>query len=248
MVNTLLSDLGRRMDSVATFERAYRMKAQPWQVPYLQDQGDILILKGRQIGASTAVGAKAIHMAHYDPGSLAVIISKSQRHSTELTRRSRAALRNIERIRLDQDSATEIGLANGSRILSLPGKPTGVRGYTAKILVIDEAAFVEEETWVAARALVATGGQVIVQSTPNGAAGWFHDLWVNGGPRWHRYHIRSDEVATISKEFLAEELRSMGAYAFRAEYGAEFLEAGAGLFSGEVLRTLVEENARTYFA
>lgn len=249
-MNPLLADLDRRWDQVATFERAYRMTAQPWQIPYLQDERDILVLKGRQLGASTAVGAKAIHMAHYRSGSSVVIISKGLRDSTRLTARARAAMRNMERLSLDRDSASMIGLSNGSEIHSLPGTAPAVRGFTAQLLVIDEAAYVAEETWVAARPLVATGGQVIVQSTPNGAAGWFYDLWMDGGPRWSRYHVPSDDpklVTVIPKKHLEEERRSMSEYNYKAEYKAEFLQAGAGLFSGEVLRTLIDENTKAYF-
>lgn len=39
-------------------------------------------------------------------------------------------------------NAESITFNNGSRILSLPSNPDGIRGYTARIVCIDEAAFV----------------------------------------------------------------------------------------------------------
>jgi hypothetical protein len=60
------------------------------------------------------------------------------------------------------------------------------------------------------------------------------------------HQIRSDEVPTISKEFLAQEKISMGEYAYKAEYCAEFLEAGAGLFDAEVLQGMVDAGAQAY--
>lgn len=246
----------RRNSTTDTFERAFRMPilrirtmdGQDWQDGYLQETHDCLVLKGRQVGASTCAACKAMHLCHYRPGSLAVIVSPSQKQSQEIAIRSKAGLLNIERLPLIQDSASIIQLANGSRILSLPGTATSVRGYTAQLLIVDEAAYVDEETWIAARALVATGGQVIVQSTPKGAAGWFYDLWVGGDPAWNRYRVKSEEVPTISRDFLAKEKISMGEYAYKAEYGAEFLEAGAGLFDGESLRKMVDQEASPYFA
>lgn len=254
-MNRLAQDLHDRMSVRSTFERAFRMAAMDvhtadgrnWQLEYLEDEDDILGMKGRQIGASTCAAAKVIHIARYEPGSLSVIVSPSQKQSQEITIRCKAGIRNIERLPLAQDSASIIQLANGSRIMSLPGTATSVRGYTARLLVVDEAAYVDEETWIAARALVATGGQVIVQSTPAGAAGWFYDLWMDRSQKWSRYRVRSDEVPTIDPAFLAREKLSMGDYAYKAEYGAEFLEAGAGLFSAESLRLMVDPEARPYF-
>jgi hypothetical protein len=245
-MNSLIHDWNQLEDQVATFNRAFRMDALEWQKGYLPNERNAIVLKGRQVGASTAASIKAIHLAHYHPGSLAVIVSPSMKQSQEIAIRAKAGIRNLERLPLQQDSATMIRLANGSRIMSLPGTATSVRGYTAQLLIVDEAAYVEEETWVASRALVATGGQVIVQSTPAGAAGWFYELWRSNDPTWDRHQIRSDEVPTISKEFLAQEKISMGEYAYKAEYCAEFLEAGAGLFDAEVLQGMVDAGAQAY--
>jgi phage FluMu gp28-like protein len=86
-----------------------------------------------------------------------------------------------------QDSASMLGLANGSRILSLPGTARSVRGWSARLLVIDEAAFVDEATFTAARALVATGGRMVVQSTPADEFGPFHELVMADDPAWARF-------------------------------------------------------------
>jgi len=247
--NRLALDMDRRGDVVSTFERAFRMDAlrleSGWQVDYLRDPNNIIVLKGRQVGASTGAGAKAVHVAHYRPGSLVVIVSPSQKQSGEIAIRCKAGIRNLERHPLEQDSAMTIRLANGSRIMSLPGTATSVRGYSADVLIVDEAAYVLEDTWTAARALVATGGQVIVQSTPSGAAGWFYDLW-QGAPSWSHYRIPSADVPTISREFLEAERIAMGDYAFKAEYGAEFLAAGAGLFDGASLRGMIDKASQPY--
>ena len=257
--NRLAVDMDNRGDVVSTFERSFRIPVMrlevplghelghAWQVYYLRERMNAIVLKGRQVGASTCAAAKALHVAHYQPGSLVVIVSPTQKQSGEIAIRCKAGLRNIERHPLEQDSAMTIRLANGSRIMSLPGTATSVRGYSAQLLIVDEAAYVDEDTWTAARAVVATGGQVLVQSTPAGKAGWFYELWTAGGPAWARYHVRSEEVPTISRDFLESERLAMGDYAFKAEYGAEFLAAGAGLFDGTALRGMVDASSQPYF-
>jgi hypothetical protein len=58
-------------------------------------------------------------------------------------------------------------------------------------------------------------------------------------PAWAKYVIRSDEVPTISAEFLEQERRSMAPDAYAAEYEAVFGKAGASLFTIDQLAGLV---------
>lgn len=230
-------------DAQATFSRAFRMAPLSWQEGFLDSSGNVVVLKGRQVGASTSAAAIALHVSRFRPGSLAVIVSPSQRQSQEIAIRAKAGLRNLERAPLEQDSVTTIGLANGSRIMSLPGTEASIRGYSADLLIVDEAARVEESTWVSARALVATGGRVIAISTPAGAAGWFYDLW-SGSDNWTRIRVRTDEVPTVSPEWLAQERRSMSEADYKSEYAAEFVTAGlGGYFNPEALAAATREVA-----
>jgi hypothetical protein len=114
------------------------------------------------------------------------------------------------------------------------------------LVIVDEAAYVDPATWIALRPLVAaTQGRVVVQSTPAHAEGDFYELATGEDPNWARLTVRSDEVSTISPEFLEAERRAMGPDAFDCEYMAVFGKAGASLFSAERLAslTLPEEAA-----
>ena len=46
-------------------------------------------------------------------------------------------------------------------------------------MIIDEAAFIDriEEIWGSAQQTLATGGQAIILSTPNGTGNFFHKTW-----------------------------------------------------------------------
>lgn len=83
---------GHSLTAVDTFERAFGFGAMPHQVAYLTETRDTVVLKGRQIGATAAAAALAVHTARSQPGSTTVIISPSLRQSSEVTGRARIAL------------------------------------------------------------------------------------------------------------------------------------------------------------
>ncbi len=112
-------------------------------------------------------------------------------------------------------------------------------GWTARLLIIDEAAFVEPATFTAARALVATGGRLVVQSTPAEEWGDFHELVTGDDPDWARFTVRSDSVSTIAPEFLEGERRAMSPDDYAREFECRFGKFGASLFTAERLADLI---------
>lgn len=204
------------------FEAAFGVAPMEWQYGYLDETLPTVVRKGRQVGATQSAAGLAIWTARSRAGADAVIISPSMRQSSEITVRARIGLDNLGD-KLVQDSAGLIRLKNGSRIVSLPGNSRGIRGYAPMLVVVDEAAWVADDTWTAARPLVAaSGGRLIVQSTPGYPTGFFHSLATDTPDGWVRLLVRSTDVATIDPEFLAREQAEMSPALFRQEYMAEF--------------------------
>lgn len=235
---TLAHDLAAALDPAVTFADAFGEDPLPWQVDYLREHRPTVVLKGRQVGASTAAAALGIHVVRYRRDVNVVIVSPSLKQSTEITTRARAGLRQLGE-RLVQDSTSLLRLANGSRIISLPGTARSVRGWTAAVLVIDEAAFVEDATFTAARALVATGGRLVVQSTPADEAGAYHAIVTAEDPSWARFTVPSASVPTITPAFLEAERQALGPDVFAREYECRFAKAGASLFTVDRLASLI---------
>ena len=232
---TLVADLRAAFDPVVLFERATGLVALPWQTQYLRATGNVAVLKARQTGATTSAAVIALHCAMYHEAVDVVLISRSQKQSGEIIKKVRHAARRLN-LRFDQDSATMLQLRNGSRIVSLPGTPASVRGYTVGhggVLVIDEAAFVPPETWEASRALIAAGGRWIVQSTPADQYGDFFELVSGADPDWLHISIRADEVPHISAEYLEAQRRAMSVDAFDREFCAVFGKVTAALFTAD---------------
>lgn len=239
---SITADFRAALDPAELFRQAFGNAPHAWQSEYLRETRNAVNLKGRQVGASQAAAALAIHSCRYWPNTNAVIVSPSLKQSTEITTKARVGLYALG-IRLLQDSSSMLRLANGSRILSLPGTAKSVRGWTARLLVLDEAAYIEPETFTAARALVATGGRLVVQSTPADEVGAFYDLVTDTPANWASFSVRSDSVSSINDDFLASERKSMTPDEYAREYECAFGKAGASLFTMARINDLVLQEA-----
>lgn len=199
----------------------------------------------RQWGKSTTAAAKALHVAEYEPGSLAVVIAPGLRQASELVRKCEMfASRLGYKARGDGDSPVSLVLPNGSRIVGLPGNEATVRGYGAvRLLVIDEAARVSDALYQAVQAFVAVGGGAEwLLSTPFGRRGFFWREWERGGARWERHRVAAGECARIPAEFLAEQRQIMSEWWYRQEYECEFVDTSGGVFGHDgVLATLSDD-------
>jgi hypothetical protein len=233
-------DLAAALDPVVLFRCATGYEALPWQQAYLRARGDVALVKSRQIGASTAAAIRCCHVTMYANDRTALVISPTMKQSTEILNKARSAFRELG-VRLRADSASVLGLRNGSRVVSLPGSARAARGYSATLLIIDEASFVPDEVFAAiGPTTIATKGITIMQSTPDVALGTFHAVASSEDDTWTRFVVPATEVSTIDPEWLERERRSLPADVFAAEYLCQFRDPGAvQLFDEDHLASLV---------
>ena len=234
----LEADLAAALDPVLLMRRA-GMEPDPWQADLLRSRSEsTLLLCSRQAGKSTVTAAMALHEALYRAPALVLLLSPSLRQSCELFRKVAFFFRTLEgAVPVEQESALRLELANGSRILSLPGKEETIRGYSGvSLLVVDEAARVPDDLYFAIRPMLAvSGGRLVALSTPFGKRGWFHDAWHAGERAWRRVRVTAADCPRIPATFLAEEQRAMGEWWFAQEYLCEFKETTDQVFSHEVV-------------
>jgi hypothetical protein len=232
-LSPMLKDLAA--DPAAILTRA-GMTADPWQQTCLRCSHDrILLLCSRQVGKSTTAAALALKAALLTAGALVLLLSPTERQSKELLRKVAALYRALGRpipLARSKDSTLQIELANGSRIIALPGNEATTRGYSgAQLVVLDEAARVPDDLYFAVRPMLATsGGQLVCLSSAYAKQGFFYIEWT-GSNRWHRVKVRADECPRISAEFLAEERRALGDRWYAMEYEGEFGDAIDAVFS-----------------
>ncbi|HEY9247517.1 MAG TPA: terminase family protein [Rariglobus sp.] len=198
----------------------------------------VLLNCSRQWGKSTTTAARAVHEACTVAESLTLVVSPSARQSGEFLRKAEALTRK-RGMRLGGDGDNEISLAfpNGSRVVGLPGNEQTVRGFSAvSLLLMDEAARVSEELYLAVRPMLAvSGGAIWLLSTPNGKRGFFWEAWEHGGREWERVRVAATECPRIPGEFLERERRTMADRYFRQEYLCEFVQGDDAVFDRELI-------------
>jgi hypothetical protein len=136
-------------------------------------------------------------------------------------------------------------LANGSRIVALPGDEKNIRCYSGvSLLIVDEAARVEDALYYAVRPMLAVSrGRMVCLSTPFGKQGFFFEAWT-GTDTWNRYRIIADECPRITPDFLAEERRALGPRWFAQEYLCSFEDTTDAVFAyDDIMAALSEEVA-----
>src|SRR4051794_33432491 len=101
------------------------------------------------------------------------LVSPVQRQSTEVFHKILEAYNAINRpIRAEYETQLKIELANGSRVICLPGKEETVRCYTPDLMIIDEASRIPDDLYRAGRpSLAVSKGRLIALSTPFGQRG-----------------------------------------------------------------------------
>jgi hypothetical protein len=192
----------------------------------------MLVLNARQTGKSTTAAALALKTALLTPGSLTLLLAPTERQSGELLRKVYGLFRRLRRpVAAVRENALSLELANGARILALPGDEEGIRCFSAPALVVlDEASRVSEALYLSVRPMLATsGGKLVCLTTPFGKRGWFFDAWTGKG-RWERVKVTADQCRRISADFLGEEREALGERWFLQEYCCEFVETVDSVF------------------
>jgi Terminase large subunit, T4likevirus-type, N-terminal len=217
----------------------------PWQAQLLGSQHPrVLILAARQCGKSSVSACIALQTALLKPGSPVLLLSPSLRQSGELFKKIVAGYAALKRpVPVLRETALQLELANGSRIVSLPGAEETVRGFSGvALLVIDEASRVSDSLYYAVRPMLAvSNGRLVVLSTPFGQRGWFFDEWQGSGD-WQRVRVRASECPRISKAFLAEERRALGERWYAQEYETEFSETVDAVFAQSDIQAALSDD------
>lgn len=237
-------EVARALDPAVVFKDAFGYAPMAHQVEFVRETRPVIVLKGRQTGFTQGAAALCLHKAVYFPGSTSVIISPTQRQSSEAMLRARNGLAGLG-VTPRQESATMLALANTSRVISLPGSARTARGWSVDgVLILDEAAFLDDQTLAVARATTAVGGRIVILSTPAGETGTFHDLWHDTPAGWAKQRVPTADAHTVSAAFLDQERRTLPPDVFATEYECAFGRAGRGLFTAEEVAALATTESK----
>jgi hypothetical protein len=252
--------------------RAAGIVPDPWQSRVIaSDARRLALLCSRQVGKTLSASAVALRTALLEAPALVLVLSPSERQSAEFmvkvrgfysalkrprrlagpvnrlkdTRAAEAALDEAWRTlpETSRQSALQLHLANGSRIIGLPASPATILGYSGvSLLVIDEAARVPDDLYRSVRPMLAVSrGRLLALSTPYGKRGWFFEGWEQSRG-WERVTVNAEECPRISPEFLAEERQALGPRWYRQEYENDFADAIDAVFDQASIAAMFDNN------
>ncbi len=245
----LASDLRSALDR-ASFAERLGLAPDRWQEDLLRSSASRVLLNcSRQSGKSTISAIVALHRALYHPGSLVLCLAPALRQSQELFGKVAGFYRDLGRpVPPQGERKLSLELENGSRIVTLPGSEKTIRGFSgASLLLVDEAARVEDGLYYAVRPMLAvSGGSLMMMSTPFGKRGVFFEEWTGGGD-WERYEVSASECPRIPAGFLEEERRTLPRRVYRQEYENSFEETEDQVFSHEDVQAAISDEVTPLF-
>ena len=203
----------------------------------------VLLNCHRQWGKTTFTAIRALHQAMAQPRQNILVLSPTLRQSHLLTARCREFARQLQLpFSTDGTNPCSLRLANNSLILALPAHPDHARGFSAHLLIIDEAARVSDEVFSAVTPLIAaTQGHLWLLSTPLGKQGFFYREFIAKHAPTHPWFRLTAPAAgprasgRIPADFIAAERQRKTSQQFAEEYLCDFTTAERSVFSEDVI-------------
>ncbi len=205
-----------------------------------------IVLKARQLGVTTYVAARFFNHTITHPGTLSVQVAHDQQSAEEIfrivhrfvenlpaplrkgaLRTSRANVRQIVFPCLDSEYRVETA-----------ADPNAGRGLTIQNLHCSEVARWPRDaaaTLASLRAAVPPDGEIVLESTPNGACGCFYGEWVRAHQTGYTRHffpwfweptyrreVKIADFSDVEGELMRKHGLDAGQIAFRREMRANF--------------------------
>lgn len=203
-----------------------------------------IVLKFRQAGITELISLYCLWLAMYHKNKTITIISIKDSVAKKVLRKIKYMYKNLPRhLRVkiingrtrDYGTTSEIEFENGSMISSVPTTETAGRSEALSLLVIDEGAIINwaSTIWASAQPTLSTGGQAIVNSTPYGIGGWFHQTWVEalaGGNDFNPIRLRWEMHPERDQAWYDTMKRNLGPRRTAQEIDGDFLSSGYSVF------------------
>ena len=203
----------------------------------------VMLNCSRQSGKSTITALKALHCAYWRPNCTIVVTAPIKQQTREFLRKVRqfAAIAGLAK----SGDKFSVLLHNGSRIVGVAADEDTIRSFSSvALVVIDEAARVDDEVYFSLLPMLAvSGGSLWILSTPKGKRGFFHHEWAKS-PGWVKFSVKASDCPRIPEQFLEEQKARMGARLYAQEYECLFVELNRGLFDPDVVHKAFRKDVK----
>ncbi len=230
-----------------------------WQKKYIETEGNCFLLCGRQSGKTAAASIKFGKRAATKKNRIILMIAFTEKQAYNLFFKTLMYLQAVypKMICKGNKKPTKhiIYLTNNSIIMCYAAGLTGegIRTFTVTDLVIDEAAPMAREVFIATMPMLSvTGGNMDLLSTPRGKEGFFYDC--SKSADFTHFYVSAEDCKRHTKKFLDAQKERMSQLEYAQEYLAMFLDELRRVFSDEIIKkcnvlkrreTILKE--RTYF-
>lgn len=212
------------------------------------------ILKSRQIGVTTLFAAYSLWFILFKSDMSVMCLAPTQEKAKIILDKVKFAYDQLpdwilKRCDFDNKNELSLILKNGSSIKAASGASKAARGFTAHLLFIDEAAFIDnaEELWGSSQAtLTTTKGKAIVFSTPNGSGGWFHKIHTaaeRGEGKfipirlpWTKLTPENDPLGKRTQVWRDEQTVELGERLAKQECDCDFAASGDTVIPPEIIK------------
>jgi hypothetical protein len=147
-----------------------------------RDNQYLITLKSRQLGISTLASGYSLWLMIFHKDKNVLALATTQATARNLVTKVTFMYDQLPkwlRLTAVEKNKLSLRLKNGSKVQAKSSSPDAARSEAVSLLLMDEAAFIDnvDETFTAAQQTLATGGQCMALSTPNGIGNWFHQTW-----------------------------------------------------------------------
>ena len=213
----------------------------PWQIKYIETTDrNCFLLCGRQSGKTAAMSIKFGKLAATKKNEIIMMIAETEKQAYNLFFKTLTYLEAIypHKIERGKFAPTKhlIHLTNGSVIMCYAAGLTGsgLRTFTLTRLVIDEAAPMAREIFIATMPMLSvTGGLMDLSSTPRGKLGFFYDA--SKREDFEHFYISAEDCPRHSKRYLEAQKAVMSKLEYAQEYLAQFLDDLRRVYSDALL-------------
>ena len=206
-----------------------------------------IILKARQMGLSTLCAAYAVWMILFHRGKEVLIVATKKEVAQNLIKKCKIIWQHLPKWlqfeAIARQTLSHIELANGSTVKAVPTNPDAGRSEALSLLIIDEAAIIRDfkEIYTSAFPTLATGGNMIVLSTPLGTGNLFHKLYTEARARQNEFNpikIHWSLHPERDKKWFKSQTKNMTETEVAQEFQCDFTSSGETLCEKKTLDIL----------
>lgn len=208
-----------------------------------KDNQYIITLKSRQMGISTLAAGYSLWLMIFHKDKNILALATTQATARNLVSKVRFMYDELPKwlqLPATEKNKLSLRLKNGSKVQAKSSSPDAARSEAVSLLLIDEAAFIDniDETFTAAQQTLATGGQCMALSTPNGIGNWFHKTWQKaelGDNSFIPVKLKWDLHPDRDQLWRDQQDKDLGKRMAAQECDTDFLSSGETVFDVETI-------------